>query len=75
MLLHSMPVLANLVLKETMPPQSRTSPHVTDLMTPSVSVRAFIGFAVRSAVLIELRIPQKVVQNILVSTFASFVCE
>jgi len=29
MLLHSIHTLANLALKETVPPQSRTSPHVT----------------------------------------------
>jgi len=28
-LLHSIRTLANLALKETVPPQSRTSPHVT----------------------------------------------
>jgi len=29
MVLHSIHTLANLALKETAPPQSRTSPHVT----------------------------------------------
>jgi len=29
MLFHSIHTLANLALKETVPPQSRTSPHVT----------------------------------------------
>jgi len=29
MVLHSIHILANLALKETVPPQSRTSPHVT----------------------------------------------
>jgi len=29
MLLHSMHTLANLALKDTVPPQPRTSPHVT----------------------------------------------
>jgi len=29
MLLHSIHTLANLALKETVPPQSQTSPHVT----------------------------------------------
>jgi len=29
MLLHSIHTLANLALKQTVPPQSRTSPHVT----------------------------------------------
>jgi len=29
MLLHSIHILANLALKETVPPQPRTSPHVT----------------------------------------------
>jgi len=29
MLLHSIHTLANLSLKETVPPQPRTSPHVT----------------------------------------------
>jgi len=32
MLLHSIHTLAKLVLKETVPPQPRTSPHVTDLI-------------------------------------------
>jgi len=31
MLLHSIHVLAKLALKETVPPQPRTPPHVTDI--------------------------------------------